>query len=132
MPATDSTILALLGQQCPRCHRGGMFTHAAYNLLHFTEMPAGCPVCGQTFEPEPGFYFGAMYINYVFTTGIVLVVGLLVYWLLGDPDTWVYVTSVTGTVLVLLPVLLRYSRTLMLYLFGGTHYDPDAARRYWQ
>ena len=57
---------------------------------------------------------------------------LLVFWLLGDPDTWVYVTSVTGTVLVLLPVLLRYSRTLMLYLFGGTHYDPDAARRYWQ
>jgi len=30
---------------------------------------------GWAFEPEPGFYTGAMYITYAFTTGIVLVVG---------------------------------------------------------
>jgi hypothetical protein len=41
----------------------------------------------------------------------------------------VYVASVTGTVLVLLPVLLRYPRTLMLYFFGDAGYDPQAARR---
>lgn len=132
MPATDSIVLAMLEQKCPRCHRGKLFTHGMYNLAHFTEMPEVCPVCGLTYEPEPGFYFGAMYINYVFSTAIVLVVGLLVYYGLGNPDTWVYVLSVTSTVLLLLlPVLLRYSRTVMLYLFGDASYDPQAARRAW-
>ncbi|WP_246601626.1 DUF983 domain-containing protein [Hymenobacter profundi] len=131
MAAHDSPVSALLAQKCPRCHRGHLFTHGMYNLAHYTEMPVACPVCGLAFEPEPGFYIGAMYISYVFTTGIVLLVGLLVYHLLGDPDTWVYVASVTVAVVGLLPVLLRYSRTVMLYFFGNAGYDPHATRRAW-
>ncbi|MBT9391598.1 DUF983 domain-containing protein [Hymenobacter sp. NST-14] len=92
-------------------------------------MPAECPVCGQTYEPEPGFYFGAMYISFAFSTGIMLVVGMLVYYLLGDPDTWVYVTAVAIASVLLTPLSLRYSRTLMLYFFGGTRYDPKYAAR---
>ena len=129
MAAHDSTVLAMLGQKCPRCHQGNMFTHGMYNLAHYTEMPVACPVCGLVFEPEPGFYIGAMYISYAFTTGIVLVVGLLVYYLLGDPDTWVYVASVTVAVVGLLPLLLRSSRTVMLYFFGDASYDPQAVHR---
>lgn len=25
-----------------------------------------CSACGQRFEPEPGFYYGAMFISYIF------------------------------------------------------------------
>lgn len=64
MAAPNSTVLAMLGQKCPRCHQGNMFTHGMYNLAHYTEMPLACPVCGLAFEPEPGFYIGAMYISY--------------------------------------------------------------------
>ncbi|WP_045690491.1 DUF983 domain-containing protein [Hymenobacter sp. AT01-02] len=88
-------------------------------------MPEACPVCGQRYEPEPGFYWGAMYITFAFSTGIMLVVGFLVYHLLHDPDTWVYVTWVAVMSILLTPLSLRYSRTLMLYLFGGVHYDPN-------
>ncbi|WP_246558563.1 DUF983 domain-containing protein [Hymenobacter piscis] len=129
MAETDSTLVALLQQRCPRCHRGPLFTHSAFNLTRFTQMPAECPVCGQTYEPEPGFYFGAMYISFAFSTGIMLVVGMLVYYLLGDPDTWVYVTAVAIASVLLTPLSLRYSRTLMLYFFGGTRYDPKYAAR---
>ena len=129
MAETDSTLVALLQQRCPRCHQGPLFTHSALSLTHFTEMPEQCPVCGQPYEPEPGFYFGAMYISFAFSTGIMLVVGLLVYNLLGDPDTWVYVTAVFIVSLLFTPLSLRYSRTLMLYFFGGTRYDPKYAAR---
>ncbi|TGE10643.1 DUF983 domain-containing protein [Hymenobacter fodinae] len=90
-------------------------------------MPEACPVCGQRYEPEPGFYWGAMYITFAFSTGIMLVVGFLVYFLLNDPDTWVYVTAVAFFAVILTPLSLRYSRTLMLYLFGGVRYQPDRA-----
>ncbi|RPD50336.1 DUF983 domain-containing protein [Hymenobacter sediminis] len=90
-------------------------------------MPEACPVCGQAYEPEPGFYWGAMYISFAFSTGIMLVVGFAVYYLLNDPDTWVYITAVAIFALLLTPLSLRYSRTLMLYLFGGIRYDARYA-----
>ena len=125
-PALDSTALAILGLRCPRCHQGKLFSYSALNILKFAEMPAQCLVCGQTFEPEPGFYFGSMYITFGFNVGTLLVIGVLLYYLAGNPDTWVYIVAVTVVTLLLTPLILRYSRALMLYLFGGAQFD----RRY--
>jgi hypothetical protein len=76
------------------------------------------------FEREPGFFYGAMYISYVFSTGIFLVMGFLTYLLANNPAVWVYVLVVLITSVVLSPFSLRYSRVLMLYLFGGITYHP--------
>ena len=121
--AQDSTALALLGLRCPRCHEGLLFSSSALNLTQFAQMPARCPVCGQSFEPEPGFYFGSMYITFGFNVATVLVLGVLLYYLFDNPDTWVYVVAVTVVTLLLTPIILRYSRALMLYLFGGARYE---------
>ncbi|GAB3638599.1 hypothetical protein GCM10027422_41890 [Hymenobacter arcticus] len=120
----ESSTLALLALRCPRCHRGKLFSNPATSLTKFTDMPAACPVCEQTFEPEPGFYFGAMYISFGFAVGTFAVVGILLYYLFNDPDTWVYVVVVTFITLVSTPLVFRYSRALMLYLFGGARYNP--------
>ena len=120
----ESSTLALLALRCPRCHRGKLFSRPATSLTGFTEMPAECPVCGQTFEPEPGFYFGAMYISFGFAVGIFAVCGVLLYYLAGDPSVWVYVVAVAVVTLATTPLTFRYSRAVMLYLFGGARYNP--------
>jgi uncharacterized protein (DUF983 family) len=124
-PATAiaSTGLALLDLRCPRCHTGKLFTHAALSTS-FVEMPAQCPICGQTYEPEPGFYYGAMYISSGFSTGILLLVGFMLYYLANDPPLWVYITTVAAAVMVVTPLLFRYSRAVMLYGFSGASFDP--------
>ncbi|OUJ71967.1 DUF983 domain-containing protein [Hymenobacter crusticola] len=127
MKPIESSTLAMLDQRCPRCHQGPLFTHSAFNLAHFTDMPERCPVCGLVYEIEPGFYWGAMYISFAFGTGIMLVVGVLLFYLAGDPATWVYVTCVSIGVLLTCTLSLRYSRTIMLYLFGGVRYNPEWA-----
>ena len=124
MAASAASLPALLALRCPRCHEGKLFSHSALNLRKFDEMPDACPVCGQAFEPEVGFYWGAMYISYGFSTGIVAIVGFLLYYLGHDPDVWVYVVAVAGAVLVFTPLMFRYARAVMLYAFGGTHFDP--------
>ena len=126
--AQDSTALAIVQQRCPRCHQGPLFSTSAFHVTRFADMPAHCPVCGQAYEPEPGFYWGAMYVSFMFSTAIMLVVGMAVYFLLHDPDTWVYVAAVAVAATLLTPLNLRYSRTLMLYLFGGIRYAPKRAR----
>lgn len=125
----DSTALALAQLRCPRCHEGHLFTYSALNVTKFALMPEQCPVCGQTFEPEPGFYFGSMYITFAFNVATTLVLGVFIYYLLGNPDTWVYVVAVTVVTVLLTPVILRYSRALMLYLFGGAQYNKNWQRR---
>ncbi|UOQ99348.1 DUF983 domain-containing protein [Hymenobacter sp. 5317J-9] len=125
----DSTALALAKLRCPRCHQGKLFSTSALNVTQFAQMPVQCPVCGQSFEPEPGFYFGSMYITFAFNVGTFLVLGVLIYYLLGNPDTWVYVAIITGFTVLFTPLILRYSRALMLYLFGGVQYDRKWGRR---
>ena len=124
MADTSSSLPALLALRCPRCHQGKLFSHSALNLRKFDEMPEAYPVCGQAFEPEVGFYWGAMYISYGFSTIIVAIVGVLLYFLAHDPDVWVYVLVVAVAVLVFTPLMFRYARAVMLYAFGGTHFDP--------
>ncbi len=140
MAAPDSSDLpltplthgqALLRLRCPRCHAGPLFTHPATSLRHFDEMPPACPVCRQTYEPEPGFYYGAMYVSFGFSVLAVGLVGFALYFFAHDPPVWVYVTAVAGAMLALTPLSFRYARAVMLYSFGSAPYDParDPARR---
>jgi uncharacterized protein (DUF983 family) len=123
MPQTSSSLLAFAAQRCPRCHQGRVFTTSAFSS-RFQEMHPQCPACELYYEPEPGFYWGAMYISYAFSMAIVVAVGIAVYVLGHDPDAWVYILAVTVAAVLLVPLSFRYSRMVMLYLFAGFDYDP--------
>ncbi|GAA3917874.1 hypothetical protein GCM10022406_00750 [Hymenobacter algoricola] len=103
-----------------------MFTTSALST-GFARMPAQCPVCGLAYEPEPGFYWGAMFVSYGFSVACFAIGGVTAYYLFDDPPTWVYILLVTLLVLVTTPLVVRYSRAIMLYMFGGIKYNPEAA-----
>jgi uncharacterized protein (DUF983 family) len=56
--------------RCPNCGRGRLFRGV------FRMLPR-CPECGLSYFPEQGYYVGAMIINYVATTAVVVVIFLL-------------------------------------------------------
>ena len=124
--ATPPAFLAFVAQRCPRCRQGRVFHTSAFSP-RFQDMHEACPRCEQHYEPEPGFYWGAMYISYAFSVAIVVAVGIAVYVLGHDPDTWVYVTAVAITAVLMAPLSLRYSRMVMLYLVAGFDFDPAVA-----
>jgi uncharacterized protein (DUF983 family) len=119
-----SLASGLLKGKCPKCRQGDMFAFPATNLSKFNKMNDKCPHCGVRLEPEPGFYQGAMYVGYAFTIAVIVVVGLLLYFL-GDPSEWVYIGVVIGLMILLAPLNYRYSRIVYLYTFGGIKYDPS-------
>ncbi len=122
--AGSSTLKAIWQTKCPRCHQGNMFSYSALHVTMFDKMPEHCPVCGFRYEIEVGFFWGAMYISYGFSVGIIVLVGMMLYYLANDPPTWIYLTTVGIVILVATPLLFRYARVLMLYMFGSVHYDP--------
>ncbi|UXX79919.1 DUF983 domain-containing protein [Reichenbachiella carrageenanivorans] len=87
------------------------------------EMYEKCPECKQTYEPEPGFYYGAMFVSYAFSAAITFITGFVLYNFFGNPDTWVYMAVVTVAVAILWPVMFKYSRAIFLHIFGGIRFD---------
>jgi len=113
---------SVLQERCPRCRQGRLFRYAKYNIKNFDKMYKQCTNCGLNFEIEPGFYTGAMYISYAFSVAIFVIVGFLLFIFFNDPDIYVYVTATLLTILILFPLLFRYSRVIYLHVFGGVNY----------
>src|SRR5689334_7200367 len=67
-----SYLYTVINAKCPRCREGSMFPPGTLYSSRFADMYKQCPCCGQSFEPEPGYYYGAMYVSFGFSTGIFL------------------------------------------------------------
>lgn len=111
-------ILPVLKCKCPRCKQGDIFKFPLSKVSHFSEMNSHCANCGASFEPEPGFYFGALYVSYGFNVAFFVGISLFLAFTF-DPPTWVYMVSIVLCSIIFLPVSFRYSRVLFLYWFGG-------------
>lgn len=53
------------------------------NLKQPLDMHKRCPVCDLNYEPEPGFYFGAMFISYAISAFILLPMALFAVFKFG-------------------------------------------------
>lgn len=115
---------AILAHKCPRCREGDIFEYSIWERpTQFIKTHKNCPHCDLAFEREPGFFFGAMYVSYALTMAIFLGSTFVLYYFFGDPSTLTYILTVVGAVLLLTPIVFRYSRTLYLHGFGGVKYD---------
>jgi uncharacterized protein (DUF983 family) len=103
--------------KCPRCSIGEVFKYPLLNR-HFASMHNECPECKATFQPEPGFYFGAMFISYAITV-VIMVACSLALWLFFEASTNVYIVTFIVVTVLFSPVSYRYSRLIWLYWFGG-------------
>lgn len=79
-------------------------------------MPDKCPVCKQDFVKEPGFYSGALWVSYPIVMGILILTGVILYFLFKLSFYKVLVVAV-GVLLILQPLIMRYSRAIWINLF---------------
>ena len=121
-------IGSVIGNKCPRCRRGRLFKETnPYKLKSFMVMNDTCPVCGQTTDMEPGFYYGTSYVSYALAVAIS--VATLIAWrvLIGfslHDNRFFWWMGINAFILVIMqPLLMRLSRTIWLSFF--IHYSPN-------
>ena len=73
-----------------------------------------CEACDLQYEREPGYFTGAMYASY--TLGIILTFPVWVPLLVLGAPVWVIAAATVAEIVVLFPVLFRYSRVLWMQL----------------
>jgi uncharacterized protein (DUF983 family) len=85
----SSKIGSIFSLKCPTCHRGDLFPTGSFSFNKPFSQYTHCPACGQTYFPEPGFYYGSMFISYIGSAFACLAVVMLLRWVVG----WSMVSS---------------------------------------
>ena len=116
--AGKSLLHSILGSRCPSCREGKLYCDAnPYRKPTDTlKMHPQCPNCGQDFQIEPGFYFGATYVSYGLNIALVVavIVAINVLW---EPTLWRIAGIWVPLTIVLFPVIARWSRSIWIHAF---------------
>ena len=105
MESNPSLLTTVLTCKCPKCRKGDMFPKGnLFHPLRFHKMHERCDVCGQSFDPEPGFYFGAMFVSYGINTALFVAAWIILTILVEDYSL--------STLLMILDSGLHRSRSL--------------------
>jgi uncharacterized protein (DUF983 family) len=120
----------MLHAKCPRCRRGDLFATSMYGYKS-QKMFDNCPNCGFKYEIEPGYFYVAMYVGYVFNVALAVGVGFLTYFITREETSpWIYVFTILIASVLFSPLNFRYSRVILLYWLSPkikyiAHYDHD-------
>src|SRR6218665_2951337 len=84
-------VEATIRMKCPRCHEGEVFKNKnPYNLAKMTAMHKNCPKCGLKYEKEIGFFYGAMYVSYMFNIALFVIATVAYYLFFEDRVDWLW------------------------------------------
>ncbi|MGC3947878.1 MAG: DUF983 domain-containing protein [Chryseolinea sp.] len=112
-----SAITGIMSMRCPKCREGKMFpVHTLYSG-RFMKMNDHCSCCGQSFEPEPAYYFGAMFISYALNAGYFIGLWIVLLILMDNIPDALMIGGTVALVVGLLPITFRLSRVLWIYIF---------------
>ena len=111
--------------KCPRCHEGDMYPTATMSFKQPFDMHDRCPHCNLNYSPEPGFYYGAMFISYIWTGFFCLAfVGTLIMGL-GVSINMAFLYLIIFMALIFVWIF-RVSRAMYINIL--VHYEKDAKR----
>ena len=124
---TNPGFIQLLFCKCPRCRQGDMFVKRSAYSGGFMKMHDTCPVCGDYFDKEVGFYYGSGFVSYALSIAL-SVATFIAWWVLigiSINDNRVIYWLIFNAVLLLIlqPPIMRLSRTLWLAFFVS--YDKN-------
>lgn len=124
-----SKMHAILHQKCPRCSEGDLWKKSyiasiPYLLKGDYQMYDNCPNCDLKYDLEPGFWWGAMYVAYAFSSGVLLITGLLALFYFDLNMTGVVISMLVASLLGF-SYNARLSRAVWLSMFVKSEYKKE-------
>lgn len=120
---------SIFNLKCPRCHEGEMFTTGSWSFSKPFDMHQRCSECNLNYFPEPGYYYGAMFISYIWTGWFCLLFVAFFHWFLDLSQEWAF--GLLGAFLAINFVyIFRISR--LMWINVHVKYDPKAIEKYRQ
>lgn len=119
----EGPLYSIVYSKCSRCNVGDLYEdNNPYHLSKLSKMKKECDCCGQKFEPETGFYYGAMYVSYALSIIAMFIPAAILYFGF-DAGFPVLLATILSIYVGLFPILFRWSRNIWLNMF--VHFDPE-------
>ena len=126
--ANPGLLWSVATNKCPHCRQGNLFINPnPYNFRSTMKMPETCPVCGQKYELQTGFYFGTGFVSYGLTvlfSGITFVIWWFTLGMSVKDNRVLWWLGLNAALLLLLqPPIQRLARSVWIAFF--VRYDPS-------
>ena len=123
---SSSKLYSTFALKCPTCHHGDMFPTGSFSFSQPFKQYKHCPACGQNYFPEPGFYYGAMFVSYIgsgfFCLGFVMLLHWVLDWSMGASFLALIAVAAVGFVW-----WFRFSRSAYIEILYP--FKPEVAER---
>lgn len=123
----QGALYSIFASKCSKCNVGDLYVdNNPYHLSKLGQMRTSCECCGQVYEPETGFYYGAMYVSYAVSIILIFIPAAILYFGF-NADFPVLLATVLGIYILSFPLVFRWSRNIWLNIF--VRFDPEAHRQ---
>ena len=120
-----SRFQSIVNMKCPKCREGDLFYTPTFSFKKPFDMPERCPACNLNYMPEPGYFYGAMFISYIIWGwfSVLLCLALVFYFKWSVNAAFVLLIAISSVFFVW---LFRISRSLWIHL--NIKFKPDAIK----
>lgn len=113
-----NTFLKILNNSCPQCNKGKVFDEKSPFLnIGFPKMHTTCSNCNYKYEKEPGYFFGAMYMNYGLTVAQSIATYIIAQQFFTERFDLRIIPIIAVVIIAMASFNIRFSRMLWLYMF---------------
>ena len=112
-----SKLNSILTGSCPRCQNESMYLDK--NPLHFSKilkMHEKCSHCDLTYQIEPSFFYGAMYVSYGLNVALSIAAFVISYIFIHSSLKTSFISIIVSNI-ILFPFVLRWSRNIYINFF---------------
>ncbi|HNR56071.1 MAG TPA: DUF983 domain-containing protein [Flavobacteriales bacterium] len=111
-------LYSIINRKCPHCHEGEfLVSRNPYDLSVVGDLLKECSVCHRKYEPEPGFYYGGMYVSYALAVAQSVTTYVAVTVLAPATSQTTRLVWVLGVLVLSAPALYAWSKALWANLF---------------
>jgi uncharacterized protein (DUF983 family) len=123
-----SKLYSIVTMTCPQCQESHMMVGNPYRFSTMGEVKNKCEVCGLDFKPEPGFYYGAMYVSYGLSVAIFVSIWASCTWFFDNVGVWTQISLIFIALIGLGPYLYALSKVIWANIFFSYKANATASR----
>ena len=97
-----------------------------YDLKKLGHVLEECSICKASYVPEPGFYFGAMYVSYGLGVALFVSIWASANWFFEEVSVGLQITLVIGSIFLFGPFIYALSKIIWANMF--IHYKENDAK----
>lgn len=118
-----SKLYSILFGVCPKCHSESMYIEKnPYKIVDTLKIHDHCSHCQTKYRLEPSFFYGSMYVSYGLGVAFA-VASFVISFLILKTSLLVSFYGIIGTLIVLMPIIMRLSRNIWINMFMS--YDKN-------